>query len=98
MHFDSIFLCLAIPLYGTVAVSRASAVEVCQYISLFIKFVYKIYLCLKINQTGYELQGHCNFLAQCALVASQREIDMEDIIGHYELFSVCHIFIDSGES
>ena len=56
--------------------------EDCQYISLFIKFVYKIFLCLKINQTVYDLQGHCNFFAQCALVASQREIDMKVIIDH----------------
>ena len=49
------------------------------------KFVYKISACLKISQTVYEFQGHYNFFAQCALVASQREIDMKDIIGHYEL-------------
>ena len=36
-----------------------------------------------MNQVVYELQGHCNFLAQCALVASQD--DMKDIIGQYEL-------------
>ena len=64
--------------------------------SLFIKFVYKISLCLKINQTVYELQGHCNFFAQCALVASQRQIDMKDIIGHCKLSSVCGSFMDSG--
>ena len=26
-------------------------------------FVYKISLCLKINQIVYKLQGHCNFFA-----------------------------------
>ena len=51
---------------------------------------------VKINQTVYELQGHCNFFALCALVASQCEINMKDIIGHYELLSVCHSFMDSG--
>ena len=49
---------------------------------------------VKINQIVYELQDHCNFSAQCALVA-QREIDMKDIIGHYELSSVCRSFMDS---
>ena len=48
---------------------------------------------VKTNQTVYDLQGHCNF---CALVASQREIDMKVIIGHYELSSVCYSFMDSG--
>ena len=57
-----------------------------QYISLFIKFVYTISLCLNINQTVYELQGHCNFFARSALVASQREINMKDIIGHCTFF------------
>ena len=61
-----------------------------------IKFVYKIYLCLKINQTVYELQDHCNFFAPCTLVASQRQIDMKDIIGHCKLSSVCRSFMDSG--
>ena len=37
---------------------------------------------VKINQKVYEWQGHCNFFAQCALVPSQHEIDMKDIIGH----------------
>ena len=60
------------------------------------KFVYKISACLKISQTVYEFQGHYNFFAQCALVASQREIDMKDIIGHYELLSVCRSFMVSG--
>ena len=49
---------------------------------------------VKINQMVYELQGHCNFSAQCALVA-QCEIDMKNIIGHYELSSVCRGFMDS---
>ena len=60
------------------------------------KFVYKISACLKISQTVYEFQGHYNFFAQCALVASQREIDMKDIIGRYELLSVCRSFMVSG--
>ena len=51
---------------------------------------------VKINQTVYELQGHCNFCAQCALVASQSEIDMKDTIGHHELSSVSRSFMDSG--
>ena len=42
------------------------------------------------------MQGHCNFFAQCALVASQRKIDMKDIIGHCELPSVCRSFMDIG--
>ena len=42
------------------------------------------------------MQGHCNFLAQCALVTPQHEIDMKDIIGYYKLSSVCRIFMDSG--
>ena len=46
-----------------------------------------------MNQVVYELQGHCNFLAQCALVASQD--DMKDIIGQYELSSVCLSFMDN---
>ena len=50
-------------------------------------FVYRI--CLKINQTVYEFQGHWNFFAQ-------REIDTKSIIGHYELSSVCLSFMDSG--
>ena len=49
------------------------------------KIVYKISLCLKINQIVYKLPGHCNFFAQRALIASQREIDMNDIICQYEL-------------
>ena len=69
--------------------------EDCRYISLFTKCVYEISLCLKINQTVYEIQGHCNFFALCTIVASQSEINMKDIIGHYELSSVCHSFMDS---
>ena len=48
-------------------------------------FVYKIFLCLKTNQIVYKLPGHCNFFAHRALVASQREIDTNDIICQYEL-------------
>ena len=41
------------------------------------------------------MQGHCSFFALCTIVASQSEINMKDIIGHYELSSVCHSFMDS---
>ena len=69
--------------------------EDCRYISLFTKCVYEISLCLKINQTVYEIQGHCNFFALCTIAASQSEINMKDIIGHYQLSSVCRSFMDS---
>ena len=37
-----------------------------------------------------------NFLGQCALVTSQKDTDMKDIIGYCKLSSVCCIFMDSG--
>ena len=63
---------------------------------MFIKFVYNISLCLKITRIVYELQGHSNFFAQCAMVPSQRETAMKEIIGHCRLSSVCRSFMNSG--
>ena len=40
------------------------------------------------------MQGHCNFFAQGALEASQHEIDIKNIIGHYDLLLVWRSFKD----
>ena len=40
------------------------------------------------------MQSNCNFFAQLAIVASDRNIDMKDVIGHYELTATPKSFID----
>ena len=42
------------------------------------------------------MQGRCNFFAQCALVESQREKDMKNIIDHYKQLLVLPSFMNSG--
>ena len=42
------------------------------------------------------MQGRCNFFAQCALVESQHEKDMKNIIGHYKQLLVLRSVMDSG--
>ena len=40
---------------------------------------------VKLKEKVVQVQSNCNFYAQLAIVASDRTIDMKDVIGHYEL-------------
>ena len=49
---------------------------------------------VKLKEKVVQVQSNCNFFAQLAIVASDRNIDMKDVIGQYELTATPKSFID----
>ena len=47
----------------------------------------------RIENKVYQLQSHVNFFAQCAVVSNTRDIDMNEIIGKFELSSIASSFM-----
>ena len=43
---------------------------------------------IKIKEKNVELGQNCNLFAKCSILAQKRDIDMEQIVGHRELFTV----------
>ena len=43
---------------------------------------------IKIKEKNVELGQNCNLFAKCSILAQKRDIDMEQIVGHHELFTV----------
>ena len=47
----------------------------------------------RIENKVYQLQSRVNFFAQCAVVSNTRDIDMNEIIGKFELSSIASSFM-----
>ena len=49
-----------------------------------------------LDGNSYELETHCDFFAKCAVLSQNQEIDMERIIGYFELSTAPPSFFDIG--